>query len=279
MTSISPNPPVRKGIRRGAYLLPSLFTMGNIILGFYAVVLGIDGQFERAGWMIFFAGILDGLDGRIARLTHTESEFGKEFDSLADVLTFGAAPAYLAFLWGLQDFGRIGWLLPVFFLLCTSVRLARFNVQAKTTDSRSFVGLPSPAAAAAIVALLWTLEPIARNTSERWPQIFMAVSLVVVGSLMISTFRYPSLKRINLRARLSYRAAMGIGVTLLVLTLRPQTFFELLAASFAVFGPLNWVWQRIWQRFRRRGDEEIGPRGGEAGGDGGEVAAAREPLA
>ena len=136
-------------MRRGAYILPSLFTMGNIWLGFYGVVLAYRGDFEKAAWMVIIAGVLDGLDGRIARLTHTESEFGKEFDSLADVLTFGAAPALMAFMWKLSNpaYGRLGWLIPLFFLLCTTIRLARFNVQTKAT-SRTCAGMlrrPPPA--------------------------------------------------------------------------------------------------------------------------------------
>lgn len=237
------------GFRRGAYILPSLFTMGNILLGFYAVVLGFRGEIERAGWMIFVAGVLDGLDGRIARLTGTESELGKQLDSLADVLTFGATPAYLAFLWGLHDLGRIGWLLPLFYLLCTTTRLARFNVQTKAADSPSFVGLPSPAGAAAMVALFWALP----TPSTEWAYAAMGGALVTVGLLMISTFRYPSLKRVNLRRRWSYRSAVGMSVVLLVLTLRPQLFFQLLAAFFAVFGPAAWLGRRLFPR--RRSDE------------------------
>jgi len=142
-----PRPKMRQRLQRGAFLLPSLFTIGNVVLGFYAVVLGTRGDFEKAAVMVFIATVLDGLDGRIARFMHTESEFGKEFDSLADVLTFGATPALLTYFWGLRDFGRLGWLVPLFFLLCTSIRLARFNVQVGTVDSRLFVGIPSPAAA------------------------------------------------------------------------------------------------------------------------------------
>ena len=237
------------GFRRGAFILPSLFTMGNILLGFYAVVLGFRGEFERAGWMIFIAGVLDGLDGRIARLTGTESELGKQLDSLADVLTFGATPAYLAFLWGLHDLGRIGWLLPLFYLMCTTIRLARFNVQDKATDSPAFVGLPSPAGAAAMVALFWTLP----TPSTEWAYAAMGGALVTVGLLMISTFRYPSFKRINLRRRWSYRSAAGMAVVLLVLTLRPQLFFQLLAAFFAISGPVTWLGRRLMPR--RRGEE------------------------
>lgn len=255
----------RRPLRRGAYILPSLFTMGNILLGFYAVVLAHRGDFERAPWMIVLAGVLDGLDGRIARLTHTESEFGKELDSLADVLTFGAAPAYLTYLWGLHEHGRVGWLIPLLFLLCTAIRLARFNVQVRTVDSRSFVGLPSPAAAAAIMALLFLdtqLLDTRQNTQlavgsgsgggfDLWEQVrdpAMALALVLVGSLMISTFRYPSFKQIDLRQRWSYRMAAAMAVLLLLILSKPVISFQIVAAVFALAGPALW----IFGRFRRR---------------------------
>src|SRR5690606_4855424 len=140
--------------RRGAYLLPSLFTIGNIYLGFLAIVLALGGRFTRAGFCIVLAAVLDFLDGKIARMTHTESEFGREFDSLADVLTFGMAPALCAWAWGLHELGRAGWLVPLFYVVATATRLARFNVQTTRVDSRWFVGLPSPAAAGTIASFL-----------------------------------------------------------------------------------------------------------------------------
>ena len=156
----------RRRLRRGAYLLPSLFTIGNMLLGFYAVVMAFrgsrvvvteaaDAYFVRAALAVFIAGILDTLDGRIARMTGTDSEFGREYDSLADLFTFGAAPALMTHVWGLDSFGRIGWLVPLYYMVCTATRLARFNVQTKVLDSRYFVGLPSPAAAGSVCSLLF----------------------------------------------------------------------------------------------------------------------------
>lgn len=232
----------RMQLRRGAYLLPSLFTIGNILLGFYAIVRGLHGGFERAALLIFAAGILDALDGRVARLTHTESEFGKEFDSLADVLTFGAAPALLAYLWGLQSLGRIGWLVALYFLLCTAIRLARFNVQTRSVDSRYFVGLPSPAAAGTVASFLFFApDPDWRLSAN----IAMVVGLLSAGTLMVSTFRYPSFKKIDLRARRSYRSALPIAVVVLVAAYRPTAFFLTVALIFAAWGPLTWLIGRL----------------------------------
>lgn len=239
-----PVPPQVRGLKRGIYLLPSLFTLGNIFLGFLAMVRGLRGDFHTAALLIFAAGILDSLDGRIARLTHTESDFGREFDSLADVLTFGNAPAWLAYWWGLKDLGRIGWLVPFFFLVCTATRLARFNVQTRAADSRFFVGLPSPAAAGAIASLLF-LAPIDGWTT--WRNGAMALSLLVVGSLMVSTFRYPSFKRIDLRQRRSYRLLLPLTALLLVVAYHPPAFFLSMAVIYTGYGPAAWVLGRIFR--------------------------------
>jgi CDP-diacylglycerol--serine O-phosphatidyltransferase len=137
-----------KRVRRGVYLLPSLFTMGNMFCGYCCIVYAIRGEFERAAVLIGVAMVLDMLDGRVARMTGGDSEFGVQFDSLADVVSFGMAPGLLSFLWGLQPLGRIGWAASFVFAAAAAVRLARFNIQSGSQDKRYFVGLPSPAAAA-----------------------------------------------------------------------------------------------------------------------------------
>jgi len=239
---------VRRRLRRGTYLLPSMFTMGNIMLGFAAIVRGFAGDFGDAAILILFAVVLDGLDGRIARLTGTESDFGKEFDSLADVISFGAAPALLAFLWGLQKYGRIGWLVPLFFLICTSIRLARFNVQTKKVDPKSFVGLPSPAAAGSVTWLLYLSGEWFGEIPPHWLEVVMLLALVVVGSLMVSTFRYPSLKKIDLRQRVSYRVALLVAAAILVLAVRPTVFLLSAILLYTFAGPWGWVVGRLRRR-------------------------------
>lgn len=248
LTSAERRERVRRRMRRGAYVLPSLFTMGNIWLGFYGVVSAYRGDFVQAAWLVIVAGVLDGLDGRIARMTNTESDFGKEFDSLADVLTFGAAPALMAFMWKLSDpsYGRLGWLIPLYFLLCTTVRLARFNVQTKSVDSRYFVGLPSPAAAGTVTIFFLfenQLTEVALWQTIREPLLFGI--LIVAGSLMVSTFRYPSFKSIDLRRRWSYRSALLLAVPFLVLTLAPALFFQIFVTTYTVWGPGLWLVGRL----------------------------------
>jgi CDP-diacylglycerol---serine O-phosphatidyltransferase len=198
-------PAVSQRLQRGAYLLPSLFTVGNMLLGFFAVVCGLRGQFRLAAILVFVAAIVDTFDGLIARVTNTESDFGKEYDSLADVITFGAVPAILTWLWGLDELHRDAWLLSAFFMVCTATRLARFNVQHKVVDKRWFVGLPTPAAAGTICSLLFYAPD---REWKSWMIALVSVSLLLVGLLMVSTFRYRSVKGFDPRQRMSYRVAV-----------------------------------------------------------------------
>jgi CDP-diacylglycerol--serine O-phosphatidyltransferase len=261
----------RRQVRRGAYLLPSLFTIGNILLGFYAIVLGLravgilpkdpdPGEihfgFAMAAGLVFGAAILDAMDGRIARLTGTESEFGKEYDSLADVFTFGVVPALLTYLWGLYEWGRVGWLVPFFYLVCTTTRLARFNVQTKVVDSRFFVGLPAPAAAGTICSILFFAPD---SKWREWMQLLMLVALMIIGTLMVSTFRYTSFKKLDLRKRWSFRALIPIAAIILVVAFEPRATFLAIAVLFALSGPFSYLTSRF--RPRRHRGEPGGPGG------------------
>jgi len=236
-------------LRRGAYLLPSLFTIGNIFLGFYAIVLGLRGDFQRAAVMVFIAGVIDGLDGRIARLSGTDSDFGREYDSLADVLTFGATPAVLTCLAvGPHEFGRLGWLVPLFYLVCTATRLARFNVQPPNYDARYFVGLPAPAAACSIAALLLFALNRDLPVLTGFP---LLATVMLLGILMTSTFRYPSFKSLDLRRRWSYRMALPLAAGLIVIGYDPPVFFLSFSILFVGWPPIAWLLERIG--LRRRG--------------------------
>jgi CDP-diacylglycerol--serine O-phosphatidyltransferase len=249
-------------VRRGAYLLPSLFTIGNILLGFYAVVLGMRAAgliprdpllalehpreaFGTAALLVFFAAILDALDGRIARLTGTESDFGKEYDSLADVFTFGVVPALLTYLWGLSEWGRPGWLVPFFFLVCTATRLARFNVQTKIVDARFFVGLPTPAAAGTVCSILFFVPDAEWRI---WMQVFTLMAMMLIGALMVSTFRYRSFKKFDLRKRWSYRAFVPIAAVILVIVFQPRATFLAIAVLYTLSGPMSSLWSRLRRR-------------------------------
>ena len=233
---------MRARLRRGAYFLPSLFTIGNIFLGFWAVILSLRDRFVLAGGLIILAAALDFLDGKIARMTGTESDFGREFDSLADVLTFGMVPALAAWAWGLHVYPRAGWLVPLFFVVCTATRLARFNVQVGHVDSRWFVGLPTPAAAGTVASfLLVGVEPDWRPWFVRG----MGALLVVLGLLMVSTFRFWSLKALDFRQRRSYRAVVPLVGVLVLLAFWPALFVPGITVAYAASGPLGWLLGRL----------------------------------
>lgn len=251
---------LRGKLGRGTYLLPASFTIANMLFGFYAVVLGLGGSFKKAALFIFLAAFIDALDGRIARLTGTDSEFGREYDSLADVLTFGMAPALLGYSWGLSAWDRLGWLVPLFYVVCTATRLARFNVQTTTDyDARFFVGLPAPAGACAIGSVLFFApDLLALDPSWRMPlAVALLLSFVVLGVLMVSTFRYRSFKQIDLRRRWSYRALIPMAAILLTTVYVPQAFFLAIGVFYTASGPLAWLAGRL----RRRGaSDETGER-------------------
>ncbi len=232
-------------LRGGAYLLPSLATTGNLLLGFYAIVRGLRGDFQLAAILVFLAALADGLDGRIARHMGTDSDFGREYDSLADLLTFGVAPALLAFVWGLDQFGRVGWLVPTFYLAATAIRLARFNVQIKVVDTRYFVGLPAPGAAVAIASLLFFAPD---REWKSWLAGLLMVALVAVAILMVSTFRYPSFKQIDLKKSMSYRVALALAAVLLGVAAQPTIFFLGLALVYTLSGPVLWLVGRLRRR-------------------------------
>jgi CDP-diacylglycerol---serine O-phosphatidyltransferase len=239
-------------LRRRAFLLPSLFTVANMLLGFYAVVLGLRGRFAAAALVVFAAAILDSLDGRIARMTGTESDFGREYDSLADLVTFGMAPALLAYLWGLEDLGRVGWLLPLFFLVCAATRLARFNVQTRKLDARYFVGLPAPAAAGALASLLFVVPD---RDWKPWLNALMLGALLTLALLMVSTFRYPSFKKLDLRQGWPHRVVLPIAGVLLLAAYQPRVFLVSMSALYAVSGPALW----LRGKSRRRGGDAVEP--------------------
>lgn len=255
----------RERLRRGAYLMPSVLTIGNMVLGFYAVIRGLRGDFHTAAYLLFAAGILDTLDGRIARAVGSDSAFGREYDSLADVMTFGFVPSLLSYLWGLDALGRIGWLVPAFFVVCTATRLARFNVQAEVVDKRYFVGMPCPAAAGVIASLFLVLplpEPLLQPDHRGLLLGVMLFALVAGGALMVSTFRYPSLKQVD-GQKWSYRKLLFPAILILIFAWWPTAFFFTVAVVYTVTGPLGWVIGRL----RRSGSDEPVPSADEDEGE------------
>ena len=243
--------PRRTHSRRGVFLLPSLFTTANLFLGFYALVQGLSLNFTNAALLIFAAGVLDALDGKLARLTGAETDFGREYDSLADLVTFGVAPALLAYLWGLNELGRIGWLVPLFFLVCAATRLARFNVKKRASESRFFLGLPTPAAGGALASILF-IAP--NNDWKEWLNPLLLVVVVALSLLMVSTFRYASGHGIDFRQVWSYRIILLTAGVLVLVAFHPPAFFVSVAALYTCSGPVVWLRGRV-MRGRLRADE------------------------
>src|SRR5690242_12325067 len=205
----------RRRFRRGIYLLPSLFTMGNMFCGYACVVYAMRGEYETAAPFIGLAIVLDILDGRIARLTGTESDFGLEFDSLADVISFGVAPAILSFAWGLSPLGRLGWAAGFLFVAAAAMRLARFNLQsAGDGDRRYFIGMPSPAAAAIPAATVYAYPAGLADFRAALPALAM---VLLPAFLMVSTIRFRSFKRIDLQARRPYRVLLLIAAGIMLI--------------------------------------------------------------
>jgi CDP-diacylglycerol--serine O-phosphatidyltransferase len=210
----------RQRLRRGVYLLPSLMTMGNMFCGYACVVYAARGEFETAAPFIGFAIVLDMLDGRIARLTGTTSEFGVQFDSLADIISFGIAPAILAFSWGLGPLGRLGWAAGFLFVAAAAMRLARFNIQAASGgDKRYFVGMPSPAAAAIPAATVYAYPWGLYDYRAALPALAM---VLLPALLMVSTIRFRSFKQIDLHVRRSYTILIVIAAGLVLITTHPR---------------------------------------------------------
>lgn len=228
---------------KGIYLLPSLFTTGALFSGFYAIIAGMNQDFTLAAIAIFAAMVFDGLDGRVARLTGTESAFGAEYDSLSDMVSFGVAPALVAFSWMLKDLGKIGWVAAFVFVAGAALRLARFNVQIGSTDKKWFTGLPSPAAAATVAGLVWVLHET--NFASLWPQVLVAVVIAFTGLLMVSNVRYYSFKDIDLKNRVPFMVLIGLVLLLAVIALQPATMLLSLCIIYAFSGPLVQVLSRI----------------------------------
>ncbi|MDF3054898.1 MAG: CDP-diacylglycerol--serine O-phosphatidyltransferase [Gammaproteobacteria bacterium] len=247
-----PRPPRSRGI----YLLPNLFTVSALFFGFYAVIAAIKGNFEHACIAVFIAMIMDALDGRVARLTHTQTAFGAELDSLSDMVSFGVAPAVIAYTWGLSDLGKAGWLVAFIYTTAVALRLARFNVETSVADKRYFKGLPSPAAAWVAVSLIWSLHQY--DLSTFGTKIVTAVIMVLVGGFMVSNIPYYSFKSFDFKNKIPYVALLVIVLVFVLVSADPPLVLFLVSLSFAGYAPILWLIRRFPRRLRcwRRGKKE-----------------------
>jgi len=224
--------------RRGIFLLPTLFTVGNLFCGFTSLIQSSHGAFEFAAGLILIAGVLDLLDGRIARLTGTTSEFGLQFDSLSDLVSFGVAPAYLAWQWGLSPLHRLGWGIAFLFVVCAAMRLARFNLQVPGGGKRHFAGLPSPPAAAAVACTAFAIPAL---PATRWVPFALGAGVVCLAILMISRVRYRSFKDIDLKNRRSFVYILPLAIGVVATAYSPAAAAVFFAGAYAVSGPIGAV--------------------------------------
>ena len=233
--------------RRGIYLLPNLFTTAALFSGFYAVISGMHQAFEIAAIAIFVAMVFDGLDGRVARLTNTESKFGAQYDSLTDMVSFGMAPALVAFAWALASLGKVGWLVTFVYVACAALRLARFNTQIGQVDNTYFSGLASPAAAAVIASIIWV------SYDEGWIDgdlpltlsWLMAAITGLVGTLMITKIPYYSFKALNFRGRVPFVVMIAIILIFGVVMLDPPRVLLVGSGVYALSGPVLLIIKKL----------------------------------
>lgn len=226
--------------QRGIYVMPTLFTVGNLFCGFSSIVQASLGHLEVAAALIVLAAVLDGFDGRIARMTGTSSLFGKEFDSLADIVSFGVAPALLAYHWALHP-GRFGWILAFIYVVCAAMRLARFNIHASSADKRFFVGLPSPMAAGVLACIVYAVPDPPRS---QWIAAGLLMLVLAMAVLMISRVRYRSFREFELRSRRSYINVLPIAAVLVAVALNPKAILLVICTGYVLSGPIRYLWSR-----------------------------------
>lgn len=233
-------------VRRGVILLPSIFTVANLFCGYGCVVYATQRDFDTAAVLIGIAMVLDTLDGFVARLTKSSTDFGVQLDSLADVVSFGLAPAILAYTWGLWPLKRLGWAAGFIYLTAAAMRLARFNIQSSAaTDKRYFVGMPSPAAAGVPAATVFAYPEFLAG----WPYNLLALPMVLIPAfLMVSTVRYRSFKSIDLGTRRSYRGLLLMALVIAAIATHPQITLVVVAYSYLASGLIGWAWGRLGRR-------------------------------
>lgn len=225
--------------RRSIYLLPNLFTTGALFAGFYAIVQAMNGRFEHAAVAIFVAMVLDGLDGRVARLTRTQSEFGAEYDSLSDMVSFGVAPALVMYEWAFKGMGKLGWFAAFIYCAATALRLARFNTNISIVDKRYFQGLPSPAAAALVAGFVWVMLDYGYTGEEvRW---YAAALMIFAGLSMVSNLPFYSFKDFNMRKSVPFVAIFLIALSFILISSYPPGVLFALFMAYAISGYVMWL--------------------------------------
>ncbi len=242
----------RRRRSRGIYLLPNLFTTAALFAGFYAVLAAMNGQFEKAAIAIFVAMVLDGLDGRVARLTNTQTAFGAEYDSLSDMVAFGLAPSLVIYEWSLASLGKLGWLAAFIYTAGAALRLARFNSQLSSADKRFFAGLPSPSAAAIIAGLVWVgVDNALHGDAVAWVALVFTAG---TGLLMVSNIRYHSFKQIDFKGKVPFFTIVGVMLAFAIILAEPAMVLFALFLAYTLSGPLLASLRQLKRRRRQQAD-------------------------
>ncbi|CAH9019101.1 CDP-diacylglycerol--serine O-phosphatidyltransferase [Candidatus Nitrosacidococcus sp. I8] len=236
--------------RRGIYLLPNLFTTTGLFAGFYGIIAAINGRFEAAAVAIFIAMLMDGIDGRIARITNTESAFGAEYDSLSDMVSFGMGPALIVYEWSLHTLGKIGWSAAFLYAACAALRLARFNTQVGTADKRYFQGLASPAAAACLIGLVWVATDLDIPGFDL--RLFALVLTILIAIFMVSNIRYYSFKNFYNHDQVPFIAILAVVLIFILVSTDPPKVLFICALLYSISGPLITLVQLRQRRIQRR---------------------------
>ena len=236
-----PHEPPPRPRRKGVYILPNLFTLGALFGGFYAVVMAMNGRFEQSAYGVFAAMILDSLDGRVARMTRTQSVFGEQMDSLSDMVSFGAAPALIAYEWALKDLGTAGWIGAFIYCASTGIRLARFNANIAVIDKRYFQGMPSPSGAAVMAGFIWVFAEFGfKPEASYWLAILTWIVAVFAGLTMVSNVPFWSFKEVNWRKRVPLWVILACVIGLSVVASKPSVVLFGLFFAYALSGYVMW---------------------------------------
>lgn len=237
-------------MRKGIYILPNTLTLGGLFCGFYAILASFKGHFVYAAWGILIANIFDGLDGWVARLTNSTTKFGVELDSLSDLIAFGVAPAVLLYSWGLQPFGRVGWGAAYLFVICGALRLARYNVQMGTSESKAFVGLPIPGAGTVVASLVLFYSEVWGNLSDRSYVVLLLT--ILLAALMVSTFRFHGMKEIDFKKRKPFWLLVAIVVAFVFIFMYPEIVLFIFSIIYVLWGIIEGTY--LFQKKRKLKD-------------------------
>lgn len=248
MSQKTPGYDRRESLRKGVYILPNLFTTGCLFAGFYGIVSTMNGQYLTAAWFILIAAIFDGLDGKVARLTGTTSKFGVEYDSLADLVAFGVSPGLLMFAWALKPFGKFGWLAAFLYVVCCALRLARFNVQVATVESRRFVGLPTPAAAGMVSSCVLIFYELGGSGTIQKVSVLILIYLLAL--LMVSNFCYYSFKDPEIFKRQPFWILVMLIFLIIIIVAKPEISLFSLMFVYILSGPVGYLY-KLSKRPRR----------------------------